>query len=30
MLWREIGDKIDDYISYRESFLCEATKGAGD
>ena len=30
LLWREIGDKIDHYISYRVFFLCEATKGAGD
>ena len=30
LLWREIGDKIDHYISYRVVFLCEATKGAGD
>ena len=30
LLWREIGDKIDHYISYRMFFLCEATKGAGD
>ena len=28
LLWREIGDKIDRYISYRVFFLCEATKGA--
>ena len=26
LLWREIGDKIDHYISYRVFFLCEATK----
>ena len=30
LLWREIGDKIDHYISYRVFFLCEARKGAGD
>ena len=30
LLWREVGDKIDHYISYRVFFLCEATKGAGD
>ena len=30
LLWREIGDKIDRYISYRVFFLREATKGAGD
>ena len=28
LLCREIGDKIDRYISYRVFFLCEATKGA--
>ena len=28
LLWREIGDKIDHYISC--VFLCEATKGASD
>ena len=26
LLWREIGDKIDHYISYCVFFLCEATK----
>ena len=26
LLWREIEDKIDHYISYRVFFLCEATK----
>ena len=30
LLWREIGDKIDHYISYRVFFPCEATEGAGD
>ena len=30
LLWREIEDKIDHYISYRVFFLCEATEGAGD
>ena len=30
LLWREIGNKIDHYISYRVFFLCEARKGAGD
>ena len=30
LLWREIGDKSDHYISYRVFFQCEATKGAGD
>ena len=30
LLWREIGDKIDHYISYCVFFLCEAKKGAGD
>ena len=30
LLWREIEDKIDHYVSYRVFFLCEATKDAGD
>ena len=30
LLWCEIGDKIDHYISYRVLFLSEAAKGAGD
>ena len=27
LLWREIEDKIDHYVSSRVFFLCEATKG---
>ena len=30
MLWREIEDKIDHYVSYRVFFLCETTEDAGD
>ena len=30
LLWRETGDKIDHYVSYRLLFLCEATERAGD
>ena len=30
LLWREIEDKIDHYVSSRVFFLCEATKDAGD
>ena len=30
LLWREIEDKIDHYISYRVFFLCEATEDAGN
>ena len=30
LLWRETGDKIDHYVSYRVLFLCEATERAGD
>ena len=30
LLWREIEDKIDQYISSRVFFLCEATEDAGD
>ena len=30
LLWHEIEDKIDYYISYCVFFLCEVTKDAGD
>ena len=30
LLWREIEEKIDHYVSYRMFFLREATKDAGD
>ena len=30
LLWREIEDKIDHYVSSRVFFLCEATEDAGD
>ena len=30
LLWREVEDKINHYVSSRVFFLCEATKDAGD